>query len=288
MNAENVVLNGLQNRTVVGKVVQQIDYESKILSHVNVIDIAGDTVKIVGLKSNAPKKHNWNYDRKQFGPDDAVTYKKLLTEDDKLIFHSTFSEPIERLAIDPEKLDDALIKQGKKIGSDAAEHLDKEFVEEYACKKELYKTVIEFGPTLMKDVKKIAEITLTTGYDMTRPSGSFNVKDENVNVRNTKKLLCFINTSLLARMEVNSDFGTPSPVLTALEKRFVVIPINMENKCQVALIDSDGVYLARALSSRLIVHDKYVDAHKVLDHLWRMWVVTDFRPMWALFSKDTD
>jgi hypothetical protein len=56
MNQENDILTGLNNRTVIGKVIQQIDYESKILPHINIIDVAGDTVKIVGLKSNAPKK----------------------------------------------------------------------------------------------------------------------------------------------------------------------------------------------------------------------------------------
>jgi len=288
MNLENDILKGLQNRSVIGKVVNQIDYTSKIVPHINVVDIAGDTIKIVGLKSNAPKKHSWNYDHKNFGPDDAIVYKAELTNDDKLIFHSTFSEPIEALAIDPDKLSDALVKQGLKVGSDISEFFDNEFVTKFLCKKDLYKTVIELGPTPLKDVKKVAELALTTGYDMTRPSTSFNKKDENVNVRDTKKLLLFLNTSLVARMEVNSDFVSPSPALSVLEKRFVVIPTNMENKCQAVLADSDGIYLARMLKSRLLEHDKYVDAHKILDHVWRKWVITDFRPMWALFSKDKD
>jgi hypothetical protein len=118
----------------------------------------------------------------------------------------------------------------------------------------------------MKDIKKIGEIVLTTCYDMTRPSKSFNKKKEDANVRETKKLLCFINTSLIARMEVNSDFVAPSPALSVLKDTFVVIPINMENNCQISLIDCDAVYLARMLKSRLLEHDKYIDTYKILDH----------------------
>jgi hypothetical protein len=48
------------------------------------------------------------------------------------------------------------------------------------------------------------------------------------------------------------------------------------------------VYLARMLKSRLLEHDKYIDTYKILDHFWRKWILADFRPMWSLFSKDTD
>ena len=288
-NAQSEVIEGLKNRTVIGKVLSQIDYDSKVLPHINVIDVDGDVIKIVGLKSNEPIKWAWDYKKDKFGPDKGLDYQGQITNDDKWIFHTTFSQPIEKLVFgDGEKLQDALVKQGKKVASDAAEFLDNDFVQNFACERDNYKIITELGPTLMKDVKAIGELVLTTGYDMTRPSESFNQRGEKVNVKETKKLLCFVNTSLIARMEVSSDFGTPSPVLTALEKRFVVIPINMENKCQVALIDSDALYLARAITDRLLEHDKYVNCHKILDHLWRKWIMVDYRPAWAIFSKDTD
>jgi hypothetical protein len=55
-NSENDVLKGLLNRTVIADVLNQVEYKSKILPHIQVINVEGDVVKMVGLVSNKPKQ----------------------------------------------------------------------------------------------------------------------------------------------------------------------------------------------------------------------------------------
>jgi hypothetical protein len=68
-------------------------------------------------------------------------------------------------------------------------------------------------------------------------------------------------------MEVASIEKTPSSVLERLRQIFTVIPINMRNNVQAALIDSKGIALGQMLHQRYLKLDEYVAAHKVLDHV---------------------
>lgn len=283
-NLENDVLNGLRNKTVIGDLMNQVDYKSKILPYIKVIDVPGDTVKMVGLTSNKPKQFTWNYKEKEFGPSDAVVYKSELTEKDKWIFSYVFSEPIEKMAVDPDKLATAIAAQTEQVSYDIADFYDNECVQEYVCDLNRYhqNAVVKLNSDQLRDVQLVGEILITVGYQMTSPSTSFNLREERVNVRETKQLLCFIENSLYARMVVASTHQTPSPVLEVLERTFVVIPINMANDFQASLIDSKGFALAQMLHQRYLKLDEYVASHKVLDHVWRKWIFTDFRPAFAL------
>jgi len=82
-NLENDVLKRLKNRTVIADLMNQIETNSKILPYIQIYDIPGDTVKIVGLTSNKPVQFTWDYKEKEFGPSEAVVYKDTLSEKDK-------------------------------------------------------------------------------------------------------------------------------------------------------------------------------------------------------------
>jgi hypothetical protein len=132
----------------------------------------------------------------------------------------------------------------------------------------------------------VAKILITAGFQMTFPSRKFNSQEDECNVENTKKLFCFLNYPLYSAMITSSLHTSPSPILANLEKIFEVIPINLANGTQAALVDSDGVFLAQGLNKRYLKLDEYVAAHKLLDHIWRKWVMVDFRPAFAIKCDD--
>lgn len=288
-NLENDVLKRLKNRTVIADLMNQVEINSKILPHIQIYDIPGDTVKIVGLTSNKPVQFTWDYKEKEFGPSEAVIYKDTLSEKDKWIFYYVFSEPIEKLAIDPEKLAGAIKKQTNQVGYDIADFYDNDVVENYICDPKRYaeSAKVKLNALQLQDVQLVGEILITTGLQMTVPSTTFNVRKSRTNVRDTKQLLCFLNIPVYSKMLVASTYKTPSPVLEVLRSLFTVIPIDMKNCMQAALVDSKGLALAQFLNKRYLKLDEYVASHKVLDHLWRKWLFVDYRPAFALFSDDS-
>ena len=283
-NLENDVLKGLLNRTVIIDLLNQVETKSRILPHIQVIDVTGDVVKMVGLVSNKPKQFNWGYKAEEFGPSEAVVYKSELTEKDKWIFYYVFSEPIEKLAVDPEKLSGAIAKQTDQVSYDVADFYDNEVVQKYVCDLARYhkNAIIKLNADQLRDVQLLGELLITTGYQMTSPSTRFNLRESRVNVRETQQLLCFIDFAEYARMKVASIYKSPSPVLDELEKIFTVIPVNMVNNMKVALIDSKGLVLAQMLAQRYLKLDEYVASHKVLDHIWRKWIFANFRPAFSI------
>lgn len=286
-NAENELLKGLRNRTVVADILNQVEYTSKILPHIQVVEIPGDTIKIVGLTSNRPKQFTWNYKKEEFGPSEAVVFKDEITDKDKKIFYSVFSEPIEKIAIDPDKIDMAVAKQANQVSYDIADFYDEEFVQEYACDLNRYHkdAIIKLDDDQLKDMQLVGELVITVGYKMTGPSTLFNKREQRVNVRQTKQLLCFVDNSLYGRGQVASTYKTPSPTLEVLEKNFTVIPMNMVNGVQLALIDSKALTLFQSLHQRYLKLDEYVASHKLLDHLWRKWVFVDYRPAFCIVRE---
>ncbi|CAG8437883.1 8406_t:CDS:2 [Ambispora leptoticha] len=243
-NLENEFLKGLRNRTVVGDIQNQTIVQSKILPHIKVLNIPGDVLKIVGLKSNRPRKFTWDYDQKKFGPGDAVIHKAEITDDDKLIFYTVFSEPIEKIAVG-EKSAETIAKQADQVAYDIADFYDEEFVQNYACDLNRYYegAIVELNTDQLRDTQLVGEIAVTVGYQMTSPSTMFNKRRERCNVRDTKQILCFIDYSLYGRGKMASIYTTPSPVLKELENTFTVIPCSMTNNVKLSLIDDPQKYL---------------------------------------------
>jgi hypothetical protein len=243
-NLENELLKGLRNRTVIGDVQNQSIVKSKILPHIQILNNPGDVLKIIGLKSNRPKKFTWDYDQKKFGPGDTVIHKEQITDDDKLIFYTVFSEPLEKIAVG-DKTAETIAKQTEQVSYDIASFYDEEFVQNYACDLDRYhrNAVIKLSAEQMKDIQFVGQILITTGYQMTSPSTMFNKRGERCNVSDTKKLLCFVDYSLYGTGQVSSIYKAPSPVLEVLERIFTVIPCSMVGNVKAALIDSGGLYL---------------------------------------------
>ena len=282
-NLENEFLLGLQNQTVVADVFAQIRGKSKILPKIKIVQVDGDHFKIVGLKSNEPKIFSWNYKEQEFGPSEAAHYTGRITEKDKLIFFTVFSESIETLALGG-KAPVAVAEQTQQLSSKVANFYDKEFALNYVSDTKRYhkEAVIELTAEQFQDVQLIAKILITAGFQMTAPSRKFNLQEDECNVEDTKKLFCFLNYPLYSSIITSSLHTSPSPILATLEKHFEVIPINLANGVQASLVDSDGVFLAQGLNKRYLKLDEYVAAHKLLDHIWRKWVFVDFRPAFAI------
>lgn len=282
-NLENEFLKGLRNQTVIGDVQNQVISKSKILPHITVLEQPGDVIKIVGLKSNRPKKFTWNYKEKEFSPGDAVVHKAEITDDDKLIFYTVFSEPIEKIAVG-DKVGETVAKQANQVSYDIADFYDEEFVQSYVCDTNRYHkdAKVSLSADQLDDMTLIGKLAITTGFQMLSPSTLFNKKNERCNVSDTKKLLCFIDNSLYGAGVVSSIYKTPSPVLDALEKHFTVIPCNMVNDVKLSLIDSGAIYLWSSLTQRYLKLDEYVACHKLLDHVWRKWIFVDYRPAFCL------
>ena len=282
-NLENELLKGLRNQTVIGKIQNQVIKESKILPHIQILNAPGDVLKIIGLKSNRPKQFTWDYDSKKFGPGDTVTHKAEITDKDKLIFYTVFSEPIEKIAVG-DKVSETVAKQAAQVSYDIADFYDEEFVEKFACDLERYhqKAMIKLNADQLRDIRLVGELAITTGYQMVSPTTLFNKREERCNVRNTKQILCFVDNSLYGRGQVASIYKSPSPTLEALERVFTVIPCNMVNNVKLALIDSGAIYLWSSLNQRYLKLDEYVATHKLLDHIWRKWIFVDYRPAFAV------
>ena len=287
-NLENEFLKGLKNQTVVGKIENQVIKESKILPHIQVLTTPGDVLKIVGLKSNRPKKFTWDYDQKKYWHGEAVTHKAEITDDDKLIFYTVFSEPIEKIAVG-EKSSETVAKQGKQVAYDIADFYDEEFTQNYACDLDRYhkNAIVRLNADQLRDMQLVGEIAITTGYKMTSPSTLFNKREERCNVRNTKQILCFVDYSLYGRGKVASIYTSPSPVLKELEDIFTVVPCDMSNNVALSLIDSGAIYLWSSLNQRYLKLDEYVACHKLLDHVWRKWIFVDYRPAFCIVYDET-
>jgi len=287
-NLENELLKGLRNQTAIGKIQNQIVKKSDILPHIQVLTNPGDVLKIIGLKSNRPKEFSWDYDQKKFGPGETVTHKAEITDKDKLIFYTVFSEPIEKIAVG-DKVSETVAKQGRQVAYDIADHYDEEFTQNYACDLGRYHkdAIVKLNADDLRDIQKVGEIAITTGYRMASPSTLFNKREERCNVKNTKKLLCFIDNSLYGRGEVSSIYKSPSPTLEALERNFTVIKCNMVNNVKLALIDADAIYLWTSLNERCLFKDGYVACHKLLDHIWRKWIFVDYRPAFCIVYDES-
>ncbi|CAI2161882.1 14273_t:CDS:2 [Funneliformis geosporum] len=199
-NLENEFLKGLRNRTVIGKIQNQVIKDSKILPHVEVLT----------------------------NPGDAVTHKAEITDEDKLIFYTVFSEPIEKIAVG-DKASETVAKQAKQVAYDIADFYDEEFVQNFACDLSRYheNAIVKLNANQLQNIQLVGEIAITTGYQMVSPSTSFNKRGERCNVRNTKEILCFVDNSLYGKGQVASIYQSPSPTLEALERIFTVIPCNM-------------------------------------------------------------
>lgn len=286
-NLENEFLLGLTNQTVVADVFAQIRGKSKILPKIKIVQVDGDNFKIVGLKSNEPKHFSWNYKEQEFGPGEAANYTGRITEKDKLIFFTVFSESIETLALGG-KAPTAVAEQTQQLSSKVANFYDKEFALNYVSDDKRYhkEAIIKLSASQLTEVQLVAKILITAGFQMTTPSRKFNLQEDECNVEDTKKLFCFLNYPLYSAMITSSLHTSPSPILATLREIFEVIPINMANGIQAALIDSDGVFLAQGLNKRYLKLDEYVAAHKLLDHIWRKWVMVDFRPAFAIKCDD--
>ena len=287
-NLENEFLKGLRNRTVIGKIQNQVIKESDILPHVQILNHPGDVLKIIGLRSNRPKKFTWDYKEKEFGPGDTVTHKAEITDKDKLIFYTVFSEPIEKIAVG-DKVTETIAKQGSQVAYDIADFYDEEFTQKYACDLDRYhkNAIVRLNAEQLQNMQLVSEIAVTVGYQMVSPSTLFNKREERCNVKGIKKLLCFIDNSLYGRGEVSSIYKSPSPALEALERNFTVIKCNMVNNVKLALIDADAIYLWSSLNQRYLKLDEYVACHKLLDHIWRKWIFVDYRPAFALVYDDS-
>ena len=286
-NLENEFLLGLTNQTVVADVFAQIRGKSKILPKIKIVQVDGDHFKIVGLKSNEPKIFSWNYKEQEFGPNEAAHYTGRITDKDKLIFFTVFSESIETLALRG-KAPAAVAEQTEQSSSKVANFYDKEFALNYVSDDKRYhkEAVVELTAEQFKDPQLVAKILITVGSQMTSPSRKFNLQEDECNVEDTKKLLCFLNHPLHAEMITASLHTSPSPILATLKEFFEVIPVNLANGVQAALVDSDGIFLAQGLNKRYLKLDEYVAAHKLLDHVWRKWVLVDFRPAFAIKCTD--
>lgn len=286
-NLENEFLKGLRNRTVIGDIQNQVIKNSKILPHIQILETPGDVLKIIGLKSNRPKKFSWDYKEKEFGPGEAVVHKAEITDDDKLIFYTVFSEPIEKIAVG-DKSAETIAKQTNQVSYDIADFYDEEFVQKYACDLNRYhkNAVVKLSAEQLQDIQSVGQILITTGYQMTSPSTLFNKRGERCNVSDTKKILCFVDYSLYGMGQVSSIYKAPSPVLEVLERIFTVIPCSMVGDMKAALIDSGGLYLWQVLKQRYLKSDEYVAAYKLLDHVWRKWIFVDYRPAFAIVADN--
>jgi hypothetical protein len=282
-NLENELLKGLRNLTTFGDIKNQVVGKSKFLSHVVLLDNPGDQIKIIGLKSNLPKQYTWDYDEKKFAPNEVVTYKAEITQKSKLIFSTVFSEPIEKLAVG-DKVHDTVAKQAAQVSYDIANFYDKEFAQKIVSDLSRYnpKAIVKLNASQLRDMQLVGEIAITAGFQMTSPSTIFNKRGEECNVEDVKKLLCLVDYSLYGRGKVCSIYTAPSPVLKELEQTFTVIPCSMANNVKLALIESGSAYLWTPLHQRYLKLDEYVMSHKVLDHVWREWILVDFRPAFAI------
>jgi hypothetical protein len=243
-NLENELLKGLRNQTVIGKIQNQVIKESKLLQSIQILTNPGDNLKIIGLKSNRPRDFTWDYDQKKFGPGDTVTHKAEITDKDKKIFYTVFSEPIEKLAVG-DKITETIAKQALQVSYDIADFYEEDFTQNFACDLNRYhkNAIVKLNPKQLQDMQLVSEIAVTAGYQMASPSTLFNKREERCNVKSTKNLLCFIDNSLYGRGEVSSVYKSPSPALEVLERNFTVIKCNMVNNVKLALIDSDAIYL---------------------------------------------
>jgi hypothetical protein len=287
-NLESEFLKGLRNRTVIGDIQNQVVKKSKFLQYVQVLDIPGDVLKIIGLKSNRPKQFTWDYKEKEFSPGETIVHKAEITDKDKLIFFTVFSEPIEKIAVG-DRVHDTIAKQTNQVSYDIADFYDEEFVQNYACDLERYhkNAIIRLNADQLQNMQLVGELAITTGYQMLYPSTLFNLKEERCNVSETKKILCFVDNSLYGRGQVASVYKSPSPVLEALERIFTVVPCNMTNNVKLSLIDSGAIYLWSSLNQRYLKLDEYVACHKLLDHIWRKWILSPHRPAFAIVHDNS-
>ncbi|CFW92956.1 protein of unknown function [endosymbiont DhMRE of Dentiscutata heterogama] len=286
-NLENEFLLGLQNQTVIADVFAQIRAKSKFLPKIKTVQVDGDVFKVVGLKSNEPKQFSWNYKEQEFGPNEVASYKGRIEDKDKLIFYTVFSESIEQLALGG-KAPTSVALQTQQLSSKVASFYDKELVLNYFSDDKRYhkEAIIQLTASQLQDVQLVAKILITAGFQMTTPSRKFNLKEDECNVEDTKKIFCCLNYPLYSAMITSSLHTSPSPILATLREIFDVIPVNMANGMQTSLIDSDGIFLAQGLNKRYLKLDEYVAAHKLLDHIWRKWVLVDFRPAFAIKCDD--
>jgi len=264
---ENEVLKNLHNREVIASILNQTVKYSKILPFIETIDIDGDTGKVVSIKSREPKKYSLNYDPHDFGPNEVLVHKTTIEDEDKLIFHTTFSEPIEKLAIGEGKLSTAIAKQTHQVSYDSAMYLDKDLIQNHVSDVNNYGFVQVMSATDLRDVQRVGEVLLTALFDMTSPSEHFTKSEDEANISETNRALCFVDSSLYARMRVASMYKSPSPVLDELRKECPVIPVNMVGKVKAAIYDGDGIKLLRSLTQRELEYDKYTLLHKILDHM---------------------
>ncbi|MCE8163390.1 MAG: hypothetical protein I3274_04190 [Candidatus Moeniiplasma glomeromycotorum] len=287
-NLENEFLLGLTNQTVIADVFSQIRFKSKILPHIKIVEVDGDVFKIVGLKSNEPKVFSWNYKEQEFGPNEAANYAGRIEDKDKLIFYTVFSESIERLAVGG-LAPKAVAEQTEQLSGKVATFYDKEFALNYVSDVKRYhkEAIVELTASQLSDVQLVAKILIAAGFQATVPSKKFNLQEDECNVEDTKKLFCFLNFSLYSSIITSSLHTAPSPILATLREHFILIPINMANGAQAALVDSDGIFLAQGLNKRYLKLDEYVSAHKLLDHIWRKWVMVDFRPAFLIKCDET-
>ena len=288
-NLENEFLLGLKNQTVIADVFAQIKKKSQFLPKIKVVPVDGDIFKIVGLKNNEPKQFAWNYKEQEFGPSEVATYHGKIETKDKLIFYTVFSEAIETLALGG-KTAPAIAEQTNQLSSKVATFYDKELTLNYISDDKRYHrdAIISLNAVQLNDVQLVAKILITVGFQMTVPSKKFNLQEDECNVENTKKIFCCLNYPLYSAMITSSLHTAPSPILSTLREVFEVIPVNMTNGSQAALIDSDGLFLAQGLNKRYLKLDEYVAAHKLLDHIWRKWVMVDFRPAFLIKCNDVD
>lgn len=287
-NLENEFLRGLTNQTVIADVFAQIRGKSKILPKIKIVPVDGDVFKIVGLKSNEPKQYTWNYKEQEFSPGETAQYSGRITDKDKLIFYTVFSESIERLALG-DKAPHAVAEQTDQLSSKVAAYYDKEFALNYVSDYKRYHkdAIVKLTAAQLNDVQLVAKILITAGFQMTSPSRKFNLQEDECNVEDTKKIFCLLNYPLYANIITASLHTSPNPILTTLRETFELIPISLTNGMEASLVDSDGVFLAQGLNKRYLKLDEYVAAHKLLDHIWRKWVFVDFRPAFAIRCDET-
>jgi hypothetical protein len=287
-NLENEFLKGLRNQTVIGYINNQIVVKSKLLPHVKVLTNAGDSLKIVSLKSKEPKDYSWNYKSEEYGPDEVITYRAEITKEDKKIFHTIFNEKIEEIAVG-DKSKETIAKQAKQLSSDVANYYDRVFFKNFASDLNRYSknAIVKLDDGQLQDMQVVGELLITNGFQMSSPSTLYNKKDELCNVEDPKKLLLLVDYSLYGRGKTASIFTNPSPVLRELESTFILIPCSLTNNVKACLIDTEALFLWTNFEERHLFVDGYVAVRKLLDHFWRKWIFVDHRPAFCIVQDDS-
>src|SRR5207248_3176562 len=130
--------------------------------------------------------------------------KAEITQKSKLIFSTVFSEPIERLAVG-DKVHDTVAKQANQVSYDIANFYDKEFATKFASDLSRYNpnAIVRLNADQLRNMQLVGEIAITTGFQMTSPSKTFNKREEECNIDDVKKLLCLVDYSLYGRGKVD-------------------------------------------------------------------------------------